>query len=387
MNIKCGILKGFMFMRTFSEDKIKNILKDYDFKGKITNISPITVGHINDTYIIEYTEETEKKQRYLLQWINHHVFTRPVEVMENIVGITEFLKEKIKLNGGDTEREVLTVFKTKNGENYHLTADGEYWRIYNYVENSFSLNEVTSREDFKIAAKAFGNFQKALADYPAENLKESIPDFHNTVSRFNDFKKALVENKSGRKNEAEAEINFVLERENDCAVLVDLLNRNELPLRVTHNDTKLNNILFDKDTKEALCIVDLDTVMPGLSLYDFGDSIRFGANTGKEDEKDLSKISLDLDLFKAYCEGYLESAGSSLTENEIKYLPFSAKLLTLECGIRFLGDFLNGDVYFKTEYPEHNLIRARTQFKLVSDIENKFSQMEDIVNQVKSTLL
>ena len=365
-------------------NKLCGILENYNFSGKVKEINPITIGHINDTFTVEYIEEDETEKKYLLQRINHNVFKKPVEVMENIVGVTEFIKKKIALNGGDTEREVLTVFKTKKGENHVITESGDHWRVYNFVDNSFSLNEVTSKEDFKVAAVAFGNFQKQLADYPIETLKETIPNFHNTVSRFADFKTALAENKSGRKNEAEKEIEFALAREQDCSVITSLLDSGELPLRVTHNDTKLNNVLFDEKTKKPLCIVDLDTVMPGSSLYDFGDSIRFGANTGKEDEKDLSKISLDLELFKAYVEGYLEAAGSSLTENEIKYLPFSAKLLTFECGIRFLADFINGDVYFKTEYPEHNLVRARTQFKLVEDIEAKFEEMESIVNQAKS---
>ena len=372
-------------MDTALYNKLCDILEQYGFNGTVNEIKPITVGHINDTFVVEYDVEG-KTQKYLLQWINHNVFKNPVAVMENVVGITEHIKKKIAETGGDTEREVLTVFKTSNDENYVKTEDGGHWRVYNFVDNSYSLDGVSSKEDFKMAAIAFGNFQKQLADYPIETLKDTIPNFHNTVSRFNDFKVALEENKSGRKDEAKEEIKFVLERKKDCSVLTDMLASGELPLRVTHNDTKLNNVLFDKETNQPLCVVDLDTVMPGSSLYDFGDSIRFGANTGAEDEKDLSKISLDLDLFKAYVEGYLESAGDSLTKNEIEYLPFAAKLLTLECGMRFLGDFLNGDVYFKTEYREHNLVRARTQFKLVADIETKFSEMQSIVNQVKSTL-
>ena len=372
-------------MDTALYNKLCNILNQYGFNGTVEEIKPITVGHINDTFVVEYDVEG-KKEKYLLQWINHNVFKKPVEVMENVVGVTEHIKKKVAEAGGDTEREVLTVFKTSNGENYVKTEDGGHWRVYNFVDDSYSLDGVNSREDFKMAAVAFGNFQKQLADYPIETLKDTIPNFHNTVSRFNDFKIALEENRSGRKDEALKEIEFVLAREKDCSVLTDMLESGELPLRVTHNDTKLNNVLFDKTTNQPLCVVDLDTVMPGSSLYDFGDSIRFGANTGAEDEKDLSKISLDLDLFKAYVEGYLESAGDSLTKNEIEYLPFASKLLTFECGMRFLGDFLNGDVYFKTEYREHNLVRARTQFKLVADIEAKFSEMQSIVNQVKSTL-
>ena len=360
--------------------------KAYPEYGEVLGYKPITAGHINDTYIVEYLQENGEKIRYLLQRINTNVFRMPVELMENVMGVTAFLRKKIEAAGGDPTRETLTVFPAKDGKNYYMAEDGGCWRMYNFVEDAFSITELTSAEDFKSAALSFGNFQNLLADYPIETLYETIPNFHNTPSRFKDFLEALEKNASGRKGEAIPEIDFVLAREKDCSVITDLLDSGMLPVRVTHNDTKLNNVLFDNTTKKGLCVVDLDTVMPGSSLYDFGDSIRFGANTGAEDEKDLSKISLDLDLFKAYVEGYLESAGDSLTKNEIEYLPFASKLLTFECGMRFLGDFLNGDVYFKTEYREHNLVRARTQFKLVADIEAKFSEMQSIVNQVKSTL-
>ncbi len=364
-------------------DNIKEIIAAFPDYGEVVSYKPITSGHINDTYIVEYKPEDGNNIRYLLQRINTVVFKMPVELMENVMGVTAHLRKKIKENGGDPTRETLTVFPTKDGKNYYMTKSGDCWRMYNFVEDTFSISELTNPEDFKNAAISFGNFQKLLADYPIDTLHETIYNFHNTPSRFNDFKIALEKNMSGRKDQALPEIDFVLARENDCGVITDMLEKGELPLRVTHNDTKLNNILFDNTTKKGLCVVDLDTVMPGSSLYDFGDSIRFGANTAAEDETDLSKVSLSLEYFKAYVEGYLESAGDSLTENEIDYLPFSAKLLTLECGIRFLGDFINGDVYFKTEYPEHNLVRARTQFKLVEDIEAKFDQMKAIVEEAK----
>ncbi len=362
---------------------IKEIISAFPDYGEVLSYKPIIDGHINDTYIVEYKLDNGESVRYLLQRINTNVFKMPIELMENVMGVTAHLRKKIEAYGGDPSRETLTVFPAKDGKNYYMADDGGCWRMYNFVEDTFSINELKNANDFKNAAISFGNFQKLLADYPIETLHETIPNFHNTVSRFADFKNALENNLSGRKDEALPEIDFVLAREKDCGIVVDMLERGELPLRVTHNDTKLNNILFDNTTKKGLCVVDLDTVMPGSSLYDFGDSIRFGANTAAEDEKDLSKVSLNLDYFKAYVEGYLESAGDSLTENEIDYLPFSAKLLTLECGIRFLGDFINGDVYFKTEYPEHNLVRARTQFKLVEDIEAKFDEMKAIVNEAK----
>ena len=365
---------------------IKEIIAAFPDYGEVVCSKPITAGHINDTYIVEYKKENGESVRYLLQRINTNVFKMPVELMENVMGVTAHLRKKIEAYGGDPSRETLTVFPAKDGKNYYMAEDGGCWRMYNFVEDTFSISELTNAEDFKNAAISFGNFQKLLSDYPIDTLYETIPNFHNTVSRFADFKKALFDNLSGRKDQAQPEIEFVLARENDCGVIDEMLEKGELPLRVTHNDTKLNNILFDNETKKGLCVVDLDTVMPGSSLYDFGDSIRFGANTAAEDEKDLSKVSLNLDYFKAYVEGYLESAGKSLTENEIDYLPFSAKLLTLECGIRFLGDFINGDVYFKTEYPEHNLVRARTQFKLVEDIEAKFDEMKAIVNEAKKSI-
>ena len=365
---------------------IKEIISAFPDYGEVIGHKPITAGHINDTYIVEYKTQEGNVVRYLLQRINTNVFKMPVELMENVMGVTSHLRKKIKENGGDPSRETLTVYPTKDGKNYYMAQDGGCWRMYNFVEDTFSISELTNPEDFKNAAISFGNFQKLLADYPIDSLHETIVNFHNTVSRFNDFKIAFENNISGRKDQAIPEAEFVLAREKDCGVITAMLENGELPVRVTHNDTKLNNILFDNKTKKGLCVVDLDTVMPGSSLYDFGDSIRFGANTAAEDEKDLSKVSLSLEYFKAYVDGYLESAGDSLTENEIDYLPFSAKLLTLECGMRFLADFFNGDVYFKTEYPEHNLVRARTQFKLVEDIEAKFEEMKAIVEEAKKRI-
>ncbi len=362
---------------------IMEVIKAFPDFGKYVGFKPITDGHINDTYIVEYADEKGESVRYLLQKVNINVFKKPMELMENIIGVTDHLKKKIKEAGGDINRETLTVYPTKTGKTYYISQSGDCWRFYNFVEDTYSINELTNPEDFKNAAITFGNFQKLLADFPIEKLHETIPNFHNTPSRFNDLKKAIEDNLSGRKENALKEIYFALARERDCSVITDILGSEELPLRVTHNDTKLNNVLFDKKTDKGICVVDLDTVMPGSSLYDFGDSIRFGANTASEDETDLSKVTLSLEYFKAYVEGYLSAAGESLTEKEIDLLPFSAKLLTFECGMRFLGDYLNGDVYFKIDYPEHNLVRARTQFKLVEDIENKFDQMVEIVENAR----
>ncbi len=360
---------------------LDELLAAYGFDGKPVSVKKITDGHINGTFTIEFPGK-----KYLFQKLNTNVFKRPVELMNNIVGITGFLRKKIAEKGGDPDRECLTVLFTVEGLPYYISDSGEFWRSFKYITDAHTIQTVQNAADFKAAAEAFGNFQRQLADYPAESLAETIPNFHNTASRIADFKKAVSENLSGRAENCKKETEFILSRENICSVLTDMIDKKELPLRVTHNDTKLNNVMFDNDTGKAVCVVDLDTVMPGLSLYDFGDSIRFGASTAAEDEKDLDKVNFSMEYFKAYAEGYLSTAGESLTEKEIEYLPFSAKLMTLECGMRFLGDYINGDIYFGTDYPEHNLIRARTQLKLVSEIEKKMPEMEMTVKEIRRNL-
>ncbi len=358
---------------------VKELINAFAFDGKFEKSSQLHDGHINNTYVFDFREENGKLNKYLVQELNTYVFKQPEALMENVMGVTEYMRKYVKENGGDVERECLYVIPAKSGKPYYIDGDNRFWRCYNFIYGAHSCQSVENPEVFLNAAKAFGKFQCILADYPIDSLTETIPNFHNTVSRFADFKKAVSDNLSGRASQAKDEIKFVLDREKDCAVLLDMLDAGELPLRVTHNDTKLNNVMFDNETNEGICVVDLDTVMPGLSLYDFGDSIRFGANTAAEDEKDVSKVSLSLENFRAYTLGYLTTAGESLTKNEIEQLAFSSKLMTLECGMRFLGDFINGDTYFKTEYPEHNLVRCRTQFALVADIEKKMNEMQKIV--------
>lgn len=364
--------------------KIEEAIAQFDLEGKLIDWQPYGNGHINDTFLLTY-ETLRGNRKYILQRMNHAIFKKPQQLMENVVNVTEYLREVIKEQGGDPDRETLNVIKTRGGENYYEDSSHNYWRVFLYIERTLCLEQVESAKDFYDSAVAFGNFQRMLADYPAGNLYETIPNFHNTPSRFQDFQKAVQEDKLGRAALAKEEIAFALEREKDTPVLLDLLAEGKLPLRVTHNDTKLNNILFDADTKKALCIIDLDTVMPGLSHYDFGDSIRFGASTGAEDEKDLSKIELDLSLFETFTKGFLEGCGGSLTEKEIEMLPMGAKLMTYECGIRFLADFLEGDVYFKIHREGHNLDRARTQFKLIADMEEKWDRMNAIVEKYKNT--
>ncbi len=349
--------------------------------GTLVQQSPYGNGHINDTFLLRYETADHSEKKYILQRMNHDIFRNPPLLMENIVHVTDHLRGIIRSRGGDPERETLNVLKTRDGASFFRDSGASYWRVFPFIERSVCLEKVRNAKDFYDSAVAFGSFQKMLADFPAGTLHETIPNFHNTSSRFRDFRAAVQSGDRERAALARTEIAFALDRESETAVLTALLDAGALPLRVTHNDTKLNNILFDADTGKALCIIDLDTVMPGLSLYDFGDSIRFGASTGDEDEPDLDKVSLDLSLFEAFTKGYLEGCAGSLTAKEIEMLPMGAKLMTYECGIRFLADFLTGDTYFKVHRENHNLDRARTQFKLVADMEAKWDQMKAIVEK------
>ncbi len=332
-------------------------------------------GHINDTYIV-YSEP-----KYILQRINKNVFTNPPAMMENIMGVTGFLREKIKAAGGDPDRETLKYMIADDGNPYFIDDDGEYYRAYQYVDGVISCTTVENPSQLYHAAKAFGKFQNMLADYPAETLHETIVQFHDTRKRFGDFVKAVQENLSGRADLCKEEIQFVLDREADCNVVVEAIEKGEIPLRVTHNDTKLNNVLLDEKTGEGVCVIDLDTVMPGSLLYDYGDALRFGGSSGAEDEPDLDKIWFVMENFEAFTKGFLEEL-VSITDRELELLAFSIKLMTLECGSRFLADFINGDTYFKTKYSEHNLVRARTQFKLVADMEKRMDEMNAIVHKI-----
>ncbi len=362
---------------------IEEAVAQFATEGSLLERRPYGNGHINDTFLLVYEMPGGVRKRYILQRMNHDIFKKPRELMENIVNVTEYLRKMIIAQGGDPDRETLNVVKTHDGGCDYRDSGGNYWRMFLFIERTVCLEKVESAKDFYDSAVAFGNFQRLLADYPAGSLHETIPNFHHTPSRFRDFRKAVQEDKLGRGALVREEIAFALAREKDTPVLTDLLAAGQLPLRVTHNDTKLNNILFDEESRKALCIIDLDTVMPGLSHYDFGDSIRFGASTGEEDEKDLSKIELDLALFETFTKGYLEGCGGRLTDREIETLPMGAKLMTYECGIRFLADYLEGDVYFKIHRDGHNLDRARTQFKLVADMEAKWDDMRAIVEKYK----
>ena len=354
----------------------------FGFGPQCSYVKPFGEGHINETYAV-YMPGPDGKEvpLYVLQRININVFKNPDQVMDNIFGVTEYLRNIIRQEGGDLDRETLSYIKTKDGESYFEDDNGQPWRCLHYVPNSVCYQQVERPEQFYQSALSFGHFLKQLGEYPAESLYETIPQFHDTRKRFRHLVEAERKDVKNRARVCRSEIDFVLAREKDCGTLMEQLEDGVLPLRVTHNDTKLNNILFDKDTEEGLCIIDLDTIMPGLAANDFGDSIRFGASTAEEDEQDLEKVHFDIDLYEIYVKGYLEMAKEVLTPAEIESLPWGARLMTLECGMRFLADFLQGDVYFKTAYPEHNLVRARTQFRLVKEMEEQFDKMKDVLKK------
>ncbi len=362
-----------------AEDLLGEVLESYDFGGEVVGAVRYGSGHINDTFCVYAQAENGDCKRFILQRIKTATFKDPTGLMNNICGVTEHLRAKIEKDNGDIMRETINVVHTKVGEQYYTDTENGAWRVYVFVEDSICLQKVRNAQDFYEVAVAFGNFQKLLSDYPADTLVETIENFHNTPDRYAKFIAALEADVMGRAKNVQAEIDFVKEREKDCSVLADLLADGKIPLRVTHNDTKLNNVLLDKSTEKGICVIDLDTVMPGLSLHDFGDAIRFGANDCDEDEKDISKVNFSLSLYKTFADGFLAASGGALTDIEIEHLPWGAKLMTLECGMRFLTDYLDGDNYFKIHRDGHNLDRCRTQFKLVSDMENNWEEMKKTV--------
>ncbi len=346
------------------------ILRGFRLDAEPVSCDPYGCGHINGSYLVV----TASGRRYILQKINHQTFKDVEGLMENITSITEFLRKK-----AEDPRSVLTLVKTLGGESF-LRAQAAYWRVLEFTEGSICLQLPETDEDFYQSAIGFGTFQQMLADFPAEKLHETIPNFHNTPDRYRIFRETFARDPMHRAAKVMPEIEFVLQREKEMSILQNALVSGELPLRVTHNDTKLNNVLLDAKTRKALCVIDLDTVMPGSSLYDYGDAIRFGAATAAEDEQDLSKMKLDLHMFRIFTRGYIKAC-PGLTEKELEYMPLGAKTLTMECGIRFLTDYLDGDNYFSIHRDGHNLDRARTQFKLVADMEEKWDEMQKIVKE------
>ena len=352
------------------------VLKAY-FTVAPSYCEPYGNGHINDTFLVV------NERRYILQRMNTRIFTKPTELMENILGVTEHIRKKAaEMGKEDVERASLVVVPTLDGAKYFVGSEGDYWRMYEFTERTVTQEVVENINDFYNCAVAFGNFQQMLSDYPAEKLHETIANFHNTPWRYDNLMKAVEKDICGRLSEVEKEVDFARKREEFAKTLENARAAGKLPLRVTHNDTKLNNILFDMNTHAPVCVIDLDTVMPGYSVNDFGDSIRFGANTAVEDETDLSKVSLDLTLFEAYAKGFILGCNGSLTDTELDLLPIGAMMMTFECGMRFLTDYLEGDVYFKVHRPGHNLDRARNQFALVADMEKKLDDMKSIVRKL-----
>ena len=358
---------------------MKQVLANFKIKENILTIQPYGEGHINDTYLVE----CENNKNYILQRINHHVFKDVEGLMNNISLVTSFLKEKIIKNNGDIEKETLNIVKTLDDKPFYLDKENhKYYRVYLFVNDSLTLQKAETKELFKESAIAFGRFQNLLSDFDASLLCETIKNFHNTKERYNHFENTLSLDKCNRAKYCKEEIDFVLQRKQYCSKIVDLVEQNIIPLKVTHNDTKLNNVLLDNATKKSLCVIDLDTIMPGSALYDFGDSIRFGCNMGSEDSENLDEVTFSLDYYKAFVEGFLQEVKSSLNKYELENLSFAAILMTLECGIRFLDDYLDGDNYFKISKENHNLIRCRTQFKLVQEMEKQLDSMNQIVMDV-----
>ena len=350
------------------------IARHFRLDGTPATAAPLGNGHINSTYLVT----DDRGSRYVFQRINDTIFKNVPALMENIRLVTEFQRSV-----DPDPRHSLMLIPALDGKCYHHDETG-YYRAYRYVEDSVCLERVETKEEFFLSAQAFGSFQNQLADFDASRLSETIPRFHDTFNRVNNLKIAAEKDAKGRFKEVRAEYDFAMARAEEAKQMLSLLNEGKLKLRVTHNDTKLNNVLFDAATRRPICIIDLDTVMPGLAANDFGDSIRFGAATAAEDETDLSEMTISLELYEAYVKGFLGACGDKLTKDEILTLPMGAKMMTFECGVRFLTDYLDGDIYFRIHREKHNLDRCRTQFKLVSEMEANWDRMARIIEKEAS---
>ena len=350
---------------------MEQVLQQFCLDGTPISCEPLGNGHINRTFRVV----CDNRKAYTLQRINRVAFRHPEELIENIDAVSRFIDRK------QIGLECIRLCRARDGRKYCIDDQGEFWRAYDFISGGISLDMPRDRNDFYQAAVAFGKFQQALADFPAASLYETIPHFHDTIDRLRQFRAAIEADVCGRVKDVGPEIDFLFAREQELGTLCRMLAAGELPLRVTHNDTKLNNVLLDPQTGCAKCVLDLDTVMPGLSAYDFGDGVRFGASSAAEDEKDLDQVWLKLDMYQAFLEGYLDACGHALTPKEIEVLPLGAKIITAELAMRFLKDYLDGDVYFKIDYPTQNLDRCRTQLKLVADMEAKWPEMQRILHE------
>lgn len=361
--------------------EIEAIASRFAIEGRLIGVEPFGGGHINDSYVLTL-EQGDAARRYLLQRINDAVFAEPALVMENIQRVTAHLGEKLRASGAsDADRRVLQLVPSTIGEPFIERDSGDYWRLYWFIESAVSHQSVSTPHHAYEAGRAFGEFQRLLADLAGARLNETIPDFHNTPMRIAALQRAVEADAYGRVKAARPEINFAKARDEIADALLNLSSFGDIPERTTHNDAKISNVLFDRISGEAVCVVDLDTVMPGLSLYDFGDMVRSMATTAAEDERDLSKVELRLELFEAVARGYLGETHAMLTPAEREHLVLAGKLITLEQGVRFLTDFLSGDTYYKTTRPNQNLDRCRTQFKLVEEMERKTGAMDKIVER------
>lgn len=358
-----------------------SIIKNFKIDGTLVSCERYGEGHINETYLA-VMEKGGVKTDYILQKINNKIFKNVEGLMNNIKSVTEFSRSKIIERGGNPDRESLSLIYTVEDKSYYFDNASEgYFRVYKFITDAVAYQVVEKPEHFYQSAVAFGNFANLLSEFDASGLFEVIPNFHNTKKRFENFTTSLSTDKLNRAKDIKDEIKFVLDRENYCGKIVDLLESGKMPTKVTHNDTKLNNVMLDNATGKPVAVIDLDTIMPGSICYDFGDSIRFGCNPAPEDEKDLSKVNFDVNLFEQYVKGYLYALGDSITDIEKQNLVMGSILMTYECGMRFLADYLDGDIYFHTKRDGQNLDRARTQFKLVSDMEKLYDKMQDIVNK------
>ncbi len=359
---------------------IDYICREFSIPGRFTGYKTKSDGIINKTYVISF-DNCGKEEKYTLQNINTYVFKNPYELMKNISAVTSHIHNAIIQKGLDPQRRVLSFLAASDGNCCCKDENANFWRLYHYIDGVYTLNTIDKPSVFEACGRAFGEFQNLLSDFDGQSLYETIENFHNTKIRLEQLKDALKTDAVGKAKDIQAEIEFIISRESDCKKLAELTDAGLLPIRVTHNDTKLNNVLFDNETDEGICIIDLDTVMPGLSLYDFGDSVRFGANKVIEDEPDTSKVGIDLNLYESYTKGYLSSCADKLNDLEKDLLPFSVKVLALELGIRFLTDYLNGDLYFKITHPMHNLERCRNQLALSRDIEINMDKMKEITQK------
>ena len=363
---------------------MENIISNFNIEGEMINCEEINTGIINSTYIVSMKQQDGTIMKYLLQKINAKVFNEPSILMKNIENITNYLEMQMRKNHDDVH-QVLKVIHTKNGKSLcnikKESGERDYYRVYKYIDGAISYDDSKDRNVIYYTGKAFGNFQKLLKDYPIKRLTETIKDFHDTEKRYNKLMDDIIIDSEDRVNEVAPEIVFLLKHEEYYSLIMDELGTPAIPLRVTHNDTKVNNVLMNKDASDFLAVIDLDTVMPGSMLFDYGDGVRSTASTAKEDEADLSKISLDLDLFEAYTDGYLSEMAEYLTYEEVNLMADAIRIITLELAIRFLNDYINGDTYFKTDYEKHNLNRARNQIALVKDIELKMDYMKNYIQE------